>query len=619
MNKFTSLFALISIALLFASPAYAVYITVDSDCRLADAIRAANTDSAVGECPAGNGADTITLSGNVTLDANLPPITSDITIEGSGYTISGNSEYRIFGVNGGTLTVNELTMTKGNADWGGAIYSIGGILTITNSSINGSWAPEGGAIGNEGTLTITNSAFSSNSANVGSVIHSTDGRITITDSAFNNNMADTGGAVYNENSPITITNSQFSSNSANEGGAIHSTDGRITITDSVFTSNTAKNSDGGAIHNVRGNLVLTNNTMDNNSADDNGGAIYNSNEDDTLIVTRNSFNSNSAGRSGGAIYNTGVGGITIRFGSPDANNLFSIEKERIRIDESVFNANSSDNGGAIYNADHKGTVSNSEFNSNSAKSNGGALNNSDGHIILTNTNFNHNSAFANGGAISVGSYGKLGIVDSVYSDNSANQYGGAIFIRSDTYLGITGSSISGNSTGQHGSTIFVDSDGGLIINNSTINDNLADESGGLYVAGTATITHVTMMNNSATDGGGLYKAGGATINLRNSVIAGSTGGDCFGRLTQNVSSLIEDGSCFAELSGDPGLSGLVIDLEEDPPDYPFLYLPVLSDILIDAAAARYCTETDQMGNTRPQGAGCDIGAIELATETGDED
>lgn len=61
--------------------------TADDDangtCTLWDAITAANTDTATNGCPAGSGADTITLAVNITLTADLPNITSEITIEGA--------------------------------------------------------------------------------------------------------------------------------------------------------------------------------------------------------------------------------------------------------------------------------------------------------------------------------------------------------------------------------------------------------------------------------------------------------------------------------------------------------------------------------------------------------
>ena len=106
------------IALFILPIAYAADFELSDTCTLSDAIKAANTDTTVGDCPAGDGADTISLSGYIGLAAALPPITTEMTVEGGGYTISGNNRFRIFVVNGGTLTVNELTMTKGKADWG---------------------------------------------------------------------------------------------------------------------------------------------------------------------------------------------------------------------------------------------------------------------------------------------------------------------------------------------------------------------------------------------------------------------------------------------------------------------------------------------------------------------
>ena len=111
-------------AILIAAPAQTVHaasITVNSSCSLSNAIRAANTDAARGGCPAGSDADTITLTGNITMTAAHPQITSNITIQGGGYSISGDNKYRIFAVEDtGNLTVNNLTMTQGDAEPGGA-------------------------------------------------------------------------------------------------------------------------------------------------------------------------------------------------------------------------------------------------------------------------------------------------------------------------------------------------------------------------------------------------------------------------------------------------------------------------------------------------------------------
>jgi len=89
----------LALALIGAPVAHAYPLAFDAhingtDCFLVDAIIAANTDTATGDCAAGTpGADTITLLSDVYLyfvnnaDNGLPIITSEITIEGAGFTI----------------------------------------------------------------------------------------------------------------------------------------------------------------------------------------------------------------------------------------------------------------------------------------------------------------------------------------------------------------------------------------------------------------------------------------------------------------------------------------------------------------------------------------------------
>ena len=172
MKKSILFFTAILTAFLFALPVYAADIRLSSRCTLADAIIAANRDRAEGDCPAGRGADIITLSQDITLDDSLPKITSDIAIEGNGYTISGGNRWQIFYIDGGALTINDLTMTKGRVEdellasivSGGTIFNDEGTLSITNSVFSGNSARYGGAIANWGELSISDSSFSDNSA-----------------------------------------------------------------------------------------------------------------------------------------------------------------------------------------------------------------------------------------------------------------------------------------------------------------------------------------------------------------------------------------------------------------------------------------------------------------------
>ena len=191
---------------------YAKYIVVDASCSLADAITAANTDTATGGCAAGSGADTIALSEHVYLGASLPSITSHIRIEGEdgwGFGISGNDNYQIFNVaSNGNLRIHLLAIANGDANLGAAIYNLG-TVTITNSTFNGNGnsSSQGGAIYNLGTVTITNSTFYENSGSQGGAIYS-NGTTTITNSTFSNNSASQGGAIFKQSaSTLHLRNS----------------------------------------------------------------------------------------------------------------------------------------------------------------------------------------------------------------------------------------------------------------------------------------------------------------------------------------------------------------------------------------------------------------------------
>jgi CSLREA domain-containing protein len=243
-------------------------------CTLREAITNANanSDTTGGDCAAGSGTDTISfsVSGTIVVSPTLPSINDDLTIDGSGQsiTVSGNHAVRVLVVNGGkTLSLNALTIANGTA-----------VDCIAFAGTCG-----GGAFNNGGTLNVTNSTFSGNSA------------------------ASDGGAIYNTvNSTLNVTNSTFSGNSASccAGGGIEN-NATMTVTDSTFTANVSVN--GGGIANYS-HLTVSNSTFGANNAF-NGGAIFN---DGPLTVANSTFSANGASNSGGAIYQSGFGGTTLR-------------------------------------------------------------------------------------------------------------------------------------------------------------------------------------------------------------------------------------------------------------------------------------------------------------------
>ncbi|PIK89646.1 hypothetical protein SYN65AY6A5_01225, partial [Synechococcus sp. 65AY6A5] len=175
----------------------------DGECSLREAVIAANTDSAVNECLAGPGADTIVLSAGRTYTLSIDDdgsghqtdsgadnddldITSTITIQGNGATIqrdtsiacdldgrAAKGEFRIFHVSrGGKLNLQGVEIKSGCADGddpntagGGVFVGVGGQLAVSKVQISSNGAFSfGGGIYNLGTVTIDAAGISDNRA-----------------------------------------------------------------------------------------------------------------------------------------------------------------------------------------------------------------------------------------------------------------------------------------------------------------------------------------------------------------------------------------------------------------------------------------------------------------------
>ncbi len=212
-------------------------------CNLKHQIIAANTDRPSGRCPPGSGNDTITLTGDVTLNAPLPENTSNITINGNGYTISGNKQHRIFFVQwNGTLTLNDVVLAHGNGgNSGGASMNLGA-LNIKRSTLRNNTADSGGAIDSfQGFLSIQRSAFRDNSAAWGAAIRSFDINSNIVNSTFSNNSAsEAAGGLFVQGGGMTVTNSTFVNNS---GGGVRRQSGTLNLRNSIVANSGVRHGD----------------------------------------------------------------------------------------------------------------------------------------------------------------------------------------------------------------------------------------------------------------------------------------------------------------------------------------------------------------------------------------
>jgi hypothetical protein len=142
-------------------------------------------------CPGG----TVTLSGiaggTVTLASRLY-ISTDVTIAGAGVTISGNGATRIFFVEGGNVTLQNLTLENGlgqggtsqfggaAAGMGGAIFQNGGNLTLNTVALSGNQAL-GGSQDTSGTATGGGFGANSTGGDLGGTAGTGDGAGGVTD------------------------------------------------------------------------------------------------------------------------------------------------------------------------------------------------------------------------------------------------------------------------------------------------------------------------------------------------------------------------------------------------------------------------------------------------------
>ena len=244
----------------------AANIEVNSDCSLANAIKAANEDNNAHNdlCTAGSGADIITLTGHVALTVNLPEINSTITIEGAGPSrsrVDGRGKHSIISVvadtNGvGHVTLNNLTVTGGKL-WGqtggggasvrirvSAAASASPSLTITNSKIHGNHAAYSEGGGNGGGVSATGA----------------NSRLTIRNSVIYDNEATSGAGIYIKGATATIENSAIYSNIGDISGTggIHIVGGNATIMNSTIHSNKV-----GGVYVNNGSATLTHVTIAN--------------------------------------------------------------------------------------------------------------------------------------------------------------------------------------------------------------------------------------------------------------------------------------------------------------------------------------------------------------------
>jgi hypothetical protein len=585
--------------------------------------------------------------------AQLSPSPASLT----NTTISGNTGFLGGGIYAGTgvnLTASQVT---GNValEGGGAYVPVplvsGAALAMTNGSLTGNSAALGGGLfvvgkgtgANPGAATLSGVTVTGNFANGGSSATAGDGgavfdsgQLTIRDSSSlsgnyvvpstaNGAVTGIGGAVYvgplaNGDAPsATISDSTITGgnlpNGVNSnavfGGAI------ATIGNAFSVSGTP----------TAGTLTATNDTIRGNSASLDGGGLFN---EGAATVTNTTFDANSGPLDGG----------NVLVGSAQATDHPSLVGTNVTI---TGNTGGGQAGGGVAVLAHATlTMSGGTIGHNTAAAGGGLYVQEGGTATLTRTTVSGNtansSAGGNGGGV-VNS-GSLTISNSVVSGNSAvtgvagTGVGGAIYSGSNSSspqtvsLTLTGDTLSGNTAAgasalltRNGSSAGTDNN--TTITNSTITGNSATSTstaGAIVAFHPVSIVASTIDGNTAAAGsGGIY---GVATTVSGTILSGNTGGSCgvaapFVQPVDGTYNLADpnDATCgFSaanhDLAANPHLGALGDNGGPTPTQLPGPSSAAINAIPAGTPVLCVSGLTDQRDVSRPQGAKCDIGAVE---------
>lgn len=275
---------------------------------------------------------------------------------------------------------------------------------------------------------------------------------------------------------------------------------------------------------------------------------------------------------------------------------------------------------------------------------GGGISNAAGSVSIIRSTISGNTAsIAEPGGVPEGggiesSGGQLAIVDSTVGGNTAiggsiAQGGGiAAFFTTTT---LTRTTVSGNAASESGASTISDGGGilqfkgSLTLVNSTIAANTAageaSEGGGVEVEETTLeTTNTTIASNVASGpkglGGNLLVTRESTVKPQNTIVAGGTAAAGPNCAVMPKSAIQSQGHNLDSLN-DCGFTAAGDIVNTDPLLGPLADNGGITQTMAlapsspanDVAASAACPPTDQRGALRPAGAGCDIGAFELAT------
>jgi hypothetical protein len=579
---------------------------------------------------------------------------SGIVVDGQGlFGITNTCEFGRILLDEGAEQVTLTGLTHFDSGFacgaGGGLYANGSVV-IEGSSLSDSVATNGA---------VCNQAIEFDP--LGGGVYSGSGGITVTDSTFTGNHADLAGGGFAALSSPTVSGSTFTENSAGVGGTPSGDDefdgagfaslGAATVSGSTFTGNFFGDGDStceecsvsGAGFWTIGGATVHSSTFSGNLADcdqDCGGAGGAISSLGDVVVDGSSFRDNNAGCDGGC---EALGGAIFAPSTEVTGSSFA--------DNVAGCSGQCDNlGGAIFTGGY--TVAGSTFTGNAARcasecaAFGGAI--ASAGLVADATSYAPEAQArstsgwggADGPSIAAVDPGVMTISQSTFSgnagtcdDGACGASGGALFVIEPESLSIDSSTFDHNVATFEGGAIDLqaDLDPPVSLTNSTVTQNTSGEGGAVvFNAGPASIAYDTIVQNivEAPPTPEPFAVTPANLTASEPVffatiialpIGSSLNCDVAGDSSQGYN-FSDDASCGFDQAtdkvttpNDPGLGALGANGGPTP-----TMLPQTGSPVIDAIPAAACQTgiaagiaVDQRGVTRPQGPGCDIGAVEV--------
>ncbi len=378
-----------------------------------------------------------------------------------------------------------------------------------------------------------------------------------------------GGLFSDSGNAVVLTGATFAGNESTSGGGGVAAGGNVTVTNSTFTDNHARGGSG------------------------DGGGLQVLTDLATVTITGSTFSANTADGWGGAFEQESFSGVD---GAATPSGTFEL------------------------------TVTDSSITGNTAEDlGGGGLDTEDpATVTVNNSTVSGNTGGLGGGVGTFGTGTKFAANGSTFSGNTADVEGGAVMISDDADL-------SAAITVPPNAATFV---------NSTITGNTEGSTGAVTVIGALSLLHVTMTHNTSLGIEPATKAAAAAG--RDEVSAAAFDGDAANLVAFDLTSADSVVAQPAGAANCAGPDGAVahdagFNFSDDDscafasptskvktPNDPVLgalasnggptatLLPLAGSPLLDAIPPAVCgAAVDQRGITRPQGTGCDIGAVEV--------